>query len=70
VVDSTLKLTVARTQDSKLPLEDVLLEGEGHEVGGGVGLHLLDLLQDPLHRRVATVVLRRGRHRCRLRGTL
>jgi hypothetical protein len=39
------------------------LEGQGHEVGGRVGLHLLDLLKDPLHSRVAPVVLRRVRHR-------
>lgn len=33
------------------------LEGEAREVVGGVGLHLLDLLEDPLHRRVLQVVL-------------
>jgi hypothetical protein len=44
------------------------LEGEGHEVWRGIGLHLLDLLQDPLHCRVAPVELARGRHRLRRRG--
>jgi hypothetical protein len=39
------------------------LEGQGQEVWGRVGLHLLVLLQDPLHRWVAPVVLRRVRHR-------
>ena len=68
MVDSSLKLTVSWPQDRKLPLEDVLLEGHGHEVRGRVGLHLLDLLKDPLHRRVAPVVLRRGLHLRRLRG--
>lgn len=33
------------------------LEREAREVVGRVGLHLLDLLEDPLHRRVLQVVL-------------
>lgn len=57
MVNTAFEFTVARSPDSELPLKDVLLEGEAHEVVGGVGLHLLDLLQDPLHRRVLPVVL-------------